>query len=208
MQDAGSEREPPLTNLPMNPPIEKHRPPDGQSSAPDAAVHLPSMSIKAHPPSWSPTDLTQINGYRSADFRVQMPPTPNFSPNGPTTPSLSGTPNSVAGSVPQSPFIQTPSAYPSLFSSATTMIVQPSPIKKKLSLGDYMSRRSNSRVEAPSSTAEKQDSSSPTMQHTALKPSSALAEEAKAHDMEGSAIVETPVKEDVDPLAETEDPKA
>ncbi|KAI9756638.1 MAG: hypothetical protein M1815_003179 [Lichina confinis] len=69
---------------------------------------------------------------RSAGLRVQLPPTPNFGCPSPSTGS------SMAASVGQSP--QTHTHTPVLFSPSGSL-TQASPIKKKLSLSDYVSRR-------------------------------------------------------------------
>ena len=83
-----------------------------------------------------------INGFRNADLKVQLPPKQLLS-DSTTTPTISNTLIPTGNAVAQSPILQTPT-----FSSSTS-ITQPSPVKKKLSLGDYMSRRSSHKPETP-----------------------------------------------------------
>ncbi|KAL8243731.1 hypothetical protein R6Q59_009989 [Mikania micrantha] len=71
-----------------------------------------------------------------------LPPVPTFS-NGVTSPdSSTSTPALTTPSTAQSPSL--PFAGSPSYQSLTASIVMPSPIKKKLSLGDYMSRRNMS----------------------------------------------------------------
>ena len=198
MPDARPDQERLPGDISSNPPVEKFRPPDTSLGVSDD----PNQShFKPPPPAWPTSNNPHPpNGYRVADMRVQLPPTPSFSTN---LASIPGTPDSFSHSIAQSPSGRTASSYPPLFSSLSTNIVQPSPVKKKLSLGDYMSRRSNNKLETPGAAGDK-TGSSPTMQQSLLKP---LAEEAKGHDTEGSAIVGTPPKEDGEFLEGNKDPK-
>ncbi|KAL8659624.1 MAG: hypothetical protein Q9226_000329 [Calogaya cf. arnoldii] len=157
-------------------PIPKPRPPDD----PDARTENASMDFK--PPLPPPQSS---NGYRATDLRVQLPsPIPQHASDG-----ISASPRDIGPSpvIIRSPFIQTPSSLPPLFSSSTPNIIQPSPVKKKVSLGEYMSRRSN-KAEAHSA-GEKPVNSSPILAHSA-KPLPALLE-AKSDLDEGTQVVET-----------------
>ncbi|KAI0387457.1 hypothetical protein F5Y04DRAFT_4756 [Hypomontagnella monticulosa] len=77
---------------------------------------------------------------KSPELRVQMPPVPMF--NGSTNSNVT-TPLSATGTPVQSPF--SASNLPSPFAPASVngIAVQPSPIKKKLSLSDYTKSRMN-----------------------------------------------------------------
>ena len=202
MQDARLEHERPSGDPSSMSPVERFRPPDIASNVFDNTHQSHSNFFKPPPPPW-PTSNNALphNGYRIADMRVQLPPTPSFSTN---PASILVTPSSYSNSLAQSPSGRSSSSYPPLSSSlCASNMVQPSPVKKKLSLGDYMSRRSNNKVETPGIVGDK-TSSSPTMAQSLLKP---LAEEAKGNEMEGSAIVETPSREDGEFSEENKDPK-
>ena len=116
----------------ISPLVEKPRPPGSPQRHPEDPLKDPTLSPQLPPPplpnssTWPGSPAS--HGFRNADLRVTLPP--NILANGaPSTPS----------SIGQSPIVQTPSGtFPSLLSSST---VQPSPVKKKLSLGDYISRR-------------------------------------------------------------------
>lgn len=194
--------------LSTNSPVEKPRPPDDSPMAFDASAptQTPILKPPPLPQAWShpsPSERKQsINGFRTADLRVQLPPKQLFS-GAPTTPLTIGTPGSISTSIAQSPVLQTPSACPLFFSVPTSNLVQPSPVKKKLSLGDYMSRRSSHKVDTPTSATAPSPTapgSSPTMTHTTLKSSDSTIEEAKENITEGSAVMETPKVEPGDPM--------
>ena len=171
------------------------------SETPSAAP----FAVKPPPPAWqsgsSPIspDASRSKGFRSADLHVQLPPTPQFS-TGPFTPSVNGTPTSATPSVAQSPFGlgHSQTSAPAFSPSVMQNVVQASPVKKKLSLSDYINR---SKVDT--STSEKgQPTTSPI---ASLKPSSSLVLEMKTeHALEGSAIVDTPMAKDPsDPIGNT-----
>ena len=117
--------------------IEKARPPDSLHDQTDTIPESPTTTLRPPPlpHDWQTPQASEqkspINGFRNADLKVQLPPKQLFS--GSTTGNI----------VAQSPILQTPT-----FSSSAS-ITQPSPIKKKLSLGDYMSRRSSHKAETP-----------------------------------------------------------
>ena len=195
----------PAPEVAISPTVEKPRPPDEIHQESSESFQIPVSPLQPPPPGQnnSPTEPPKeqpLNGFRSTDLRVQLPPKPVFNGN-PLTPTVAITPTMA-----QSPLVQTP-AFPGVFASALN-IVQPSPIKKKLSLGDYMSRRSShhQRVETPSaagnSSSAKDLEDSPTTTNTGgtAKSLAALAEEATDHNMEGSAITGTPRAEVGDPM--------
>ena len=186
---------------------EMQDPGSGQSSlsalaSTDSLLHTPPNTAELKPPPlWSSNGLQAaaeqsrpINGFRTNDLRVQLPLKPSVPTDSTSNTPLIETPSSA---VPQSPFVQNSSSYPSLFSNSSSNLVQPSPIKKKVSLGEYFSRRKGSQPA----------SSSPTMQYGTLKHLGSMNGESKDGVMHGSAIVETP-KEEHDPLAigESKDP--
>ncbi|KAI9704801.1 MAG: hypothetical protein M1836_006581 [Candelina mexicana] len=213
MQDAGVDDKLPLTDAARSPQIEKPRPPDDTSFTHEAASQTTVAGFKPPPPpppTWNASKAPtshEINGFRSTALRVQLPPTPQFSMSSASTHSSAGTPTSAAGSVIQSPFHA--NNYPPTFSPSISSGVAPSPVKKKLSLSDYVSRRSKAETPAATPTTEKAPhTTSPNLQHSLLKTSSSLTEELKASGaLEGSTTVDTPVKEEVDPLNIPRDPR-
>ncbi|MCJ1400887.1 hypothetical protein MMC11_004098 [Xylographa trunciseda] len=195
--------------------VEKPRPPDQSPHKLDESTQEFASPLKPPPvphawPSPQQSDRKQpINGYRTADLRVQLPPKQLFS-GGPTTPSIITTPNSVASFMAQSPLMHTPNSYPPPFSTSSSNIVTPSPAVKKLSLSDYMnSRRGSHKVDNPiEATRPSTDpmsqvpaaSSSPTLTHIILKSPEKTAEEAIDHHMDGIILHETPHAQGVDLL--------
>ncbi|KAI2620025.1 hypothetical protein GGR54DRAFT_112636 [Hypoxylon sp. NC1633] len=82
---------------------------------------------------------TAPNKNKSPELRVQMPPVPIFTN---TTNPNATTPLSATGTLAQSPFsTNLPSPFPP--PSINGAAVQPSPVKKKLSLSDYTKSRMN-----------------------------------------------------------------
>ncbi|MCJ1253816.1 hypothetical protein MMC24_001630 [Lignoscripta atroalba] len=207
MHDIGapSETPPPLSFSDL--PVQKPRPPDDETKITDGFGRNHAIGIKTPPPPWpvEPLERKQpLNGYRTADLRVQLPPKQVFSSNAPLAPTIIGTPTSITSSFAQSPFSQTPSSYPPLFAPSTSSgFVQPSPAKKKISIGAYMSRLSNSKVETPTTATpdRQQQGTSPTMQHNILKPLASLSEEVRGDQMEDVANTEAPRKDFIDTLS-------
>lgn len=193
-------------NVPSNIPVQKPRPPD------QIPVHSDSMTgieIKSPPP-W-PSQAAQtppkhhghINGYRSTELRVQLPPTPQILHD-----PASESPNvSTANLVPtRTPSAQTSTSHPPIFPANASSLIHPSPAKKKVSLVDYLSRLSNSKAESQS-TSDKNAIASPVLHHNPPKVLAVLEGESKIIATEGSAIFDTPMKEADDPLAEGKDLK-
>ena len=152
-----------------------NRGPSAIDSSLFSAPPLPSQAAhtrKALPP---------INGYRLQ--LSSLPPIPTFS-----NPVNSGTPITMTpGSAQQqSPYslISTTSYLAANSTTTPSAVAAPSPVKKKLSLGDYMSRRNatpavektSSQLEVPSSAVDSTQAAAP----IALQPSQSLIEEAKA----------------------------
>ena len=194
-------------SLPTDLPVQKPRPPDH------------ALVLPAHPEAEGnrppdlppvPVDLrlagvsSPMNGFRSADLRVQLPSAPQL-PLENSESSITATPGTI---VSRSPLLQTPThtsnSYPPLFSASTLNHVQPSPVKKKVSLSDYMSRKKTE----SHSVAEKHASSSPILQHHHIRPFAGTDEGVKELAREGSAMAEVPkIEEYASSGQESKDPK-
>ena len=174
----------------------------------DSILPVPSNNAELKPPPpWLSNGLQttaeqsrHINGYRINDLRVQLPPKPSVPADSASNTPLIETPTSA---ISQSPFVQTSASYTSLFSNSSSSIVQPSPIKKKVSLGEYFSRRKGSQP-----ATEMPASNSLTTHLGTLKHVGSMNGDSKDGAMHGCAIVETPKEEHDHPLAteETKDP--
>ncbi len=194
-------------SLPSDLPVQKPRPPDQVTNLPDLAdggnIKPPprlSLSTGAKPPD---VQSHAVNGYRSADLHVQLPPTSQLRQES-SEPSIIATPSSITS---RSPFSHTPNhvpnSYPPLFTASVSNHVQPSPVKKKVSLGEYMSRKKTE----SHSAAEKRASSSPVLQQHSIRPLTGIEEGVKDLAMEGSAITDIPAKEEGTPVGqESKDP--
>ena len=148
------------------------------------------------PPPWPNPEMPQpVNGYRQNNLRVQMPTKPSMSSDSNSNTPLVETPTSA---VPQSPFTPNPTMFPSSFSHSSSNLTQPNPIKK-VSLGEYFSRRKSSQP-----ATETPRSSSPPSQQGTLKLLATVNGGAKDVAMEDSAIIDTPKKEEIDPIAANE----
>jgi hypothetical protein len=185
MHDAASTRV-----SPANSSAHSVRPQERKSSP---AEQTSTVDIKPPPPWPAVGQSRPVNGYRQNDLRVQMPIKPSISSDSTLNTPLVETPTSA---VPQSPFTQNPNPFPPTFSHSSSSLPQPSPIKKKVSLGEYFSRRKGSQPATEMST-----SSSPPMHQGAFKPAVSTNGDTKDVAMQDSAIVDTPKKEESDPLA-------
>ena len=170
------------------------------------------------------------NGTRPSDLRVQLPPHPPW-PAAVAPPLASPATTPGGALIPPSPATATtthalPSAPPALTPSSaaalTPAAVAPSPIKKKMSLGDYMrDRRGSHKVPdaaPPPATpgvvgeAERKDppaTAPPGVEKKGDEPSAgadakpfggAVGDAAAAKALAGSAVVETPAAEAGDPM--------
>ena len=126
-----------------NPGIEKPRSPG--SPILEVSKVLQESTQPSHPPSIpssASVSMPTVNGFRNADLRIPLLPvlmTNGISSNSTTT--------------AQSPVVQSPSVF---VSASPGSLVSPSPIKKKLSLGDYMRKVSTlSRPETLTLSKEK-----------------------------------------------------
>ncbi|KAI0011028.1 hypothetical protein F4779DRAFT_264326 [Xylariaceae sp. FL0662B] len=143
-------------NKPTLPPID----PSPDTPMDDAPPISPTYA-KVSPVSSSSTTAPLKN--KSPELRVQMPPVPVF--NSPSAVSTATTPLSSTGNPVQSPFSANNLPSP-LAPSVNGVTVQPSPVKKKLSLSDYTKSRMNKAAAAKSVGP--------------LKPPTAIVEEAKS----------------------------
>ncbi|KAI1100680.1 hypothetical protein F4804DRAFT_36989 [Jackrogersella minutella] len=148
----------------------------------DSSTDTPMTDI----PSVSPTDskvpligvpTTVPIKTRSPELRVQMPPVPAFNSS---ALSNTTTPMSATGTLTQSPLSASNLPSPFATASANGITVQPSPIKKKLSLSDYTKSRMNKAAAAKP------------VGHS-LKPPTTVAEEAKSPTSTDTAMLEPPV---------------
>ncbi|KAL6717168.1 SET domain-containing protein 3 [Lecanora helva] len=189
MRDADSAHSPPWTN------ISEAANTQNPSSLFD---RNPTAEIKPPPP-W-PTDerYRPINGYRSSDLRVQLPPKPTLSLDSTSSTPLVETPTSTT----QTPFTTNPPPLSSSQSHSLSGLVQPSPIKKKISLKDYSNRRKGSQPATDSQT-----STSPMMHSGALKPPPLANGTSKDVEMQGSAVIDTPKVEENNPIEESKEGK-
>ena len=151
-----------------------------------------AVEMKPPPPLPITEQSRPINGYRSSDLQMQLPTKPSLSlepaPNAP----LVETPTST---IPQSPVLHNSAATPSSFPHPSSGLVQPSPVKKKVSLGEYFSRRKGSQP-----VAEMQSNSSPTMPAGNLKPPPLTNGLVREEETEASAAVDTPKVAENDPI--------
>ncbi|KAI2607351.1 uncharacterized protein GGS25DRAFT_329786 [Hypoxylon fragiforme] len=134
-----------------------------------------SISPKESRPSQCLSAVVTPMKTKSSDLRVQMPPVPAF--NSSTVPIVT-TPLSATGMSSQSPFSTSniPNTFPT--SSVNGVTVQPSPIKKKLSLSDYTKSRMNKAAAAAKPVG------------TSLKPPATVAEEAKSPTSTDATMLE------------------
>ena len=184
---------------PPNPAVEKHRPPDEIPKVEND--HTNDSPFKPPPPPkpWALNHSSSfhrkeaINGYRSADLRVQLPPKETFTNDSASTPSTISTLTPLPNTMTQSPLSTTSGNYPPSLTPSSSSSTQPTTVKKKLTLGDYITRRSSNKVETLSTVLEdkQQVGSSPTS-HDAAPSLSSLPEETKDQPIEGSTILETP----------------
>lgn len=100
----------------------------------------------------SPTDVsTSATKTKSPELRVQLPPVPAFNINATTVASPSTTPMTGTATTIQSPFSSGNLQNPFGSTAINGVAVNPSPVKKKLSLSDYKSRMSKAAAAKPTS---------------------------------------------------------
>ncbi|KAL8944374.1 MAG: hypothetical protein Q9211_000608 [Gyalolechia sp. 1 TL-2023] len=175
MQGVKHDLDYPVDEMALNSPLQKPRPPDGVGSRPND----PHTTIKPLPTPPVSDDK------RGTDLRLQLPSAAPLVSNDLSADS----PREVTQSpvAARSPFAQTSGSYPPLFPNSNFNVVQPSPVKKKVSLGEYMSRRNNK--PEPASSGERPIKSSPVLLHDPIKPPLDVLGQ-------GGAVVETTKQED------------
>ncbi|KAG8531653.1 uncharacterized protein KY384_003284 [Bacidia gigantensis] len=143
-------------------------------------------SANPGPPPWpSNTQTLPINGIRPPNLIVQLPPKRPQAPDSASSTPLTQTPIST---LPPTLFpTHTPLQPPSTGGS-----LQPSPAKKKVSLSDYIKRKGSS------TDAKHGGAVSPELSHGISKPPLSASNCDAA--MEGSAIVDTPKREEANPM--------
>ena len=195
--DVVHDNDPSWANHTTNVDIQNPRPPDPSSSEAntssnnDVTMATPKPAFLLPPPPRNTADSTISNDFTSnsnrqtsTDLRVQLPPNPHLHPTSPSTPSTAGP------SIAQSPSASAPPS--ALFSpSIISSIAQPSPIKKKLSLSDYVSRKN--KMEMSSSAEKAPPHGSSTSSLGSVKPSSEEGkQQGTGNVIQGSAATEAP----------------
>lgn len=175
--------------------VQKPRPPGTENNQADDSL---KTSIYPVPAPLSSKD------HHATGLQVQLPSQPPL--------LLSETSSASPKDVSQSPVTTRllppfappvpPSTYPPLHPPPvnSTGMPQPSPAKKKYSLGEYMSRLQH-KTEPPSSAGDKASQSSPVLSLDPAKPPIGLDHQRSIKD-EGAAIVDTPRQEVRDPMEE------
>lgn len=107
-----------------------------------AMVDVSRASVTPAPGSVSSEVLTSPLAAKTPDLRVQMPPVPAFDSNVQAVNGIT-TPLSASGSIIQSPLSSGAFTSPFTPAAISSIAVQPSPVKKKLSLSDYTKSRMN-----------------------------------------------------------------
>ncbi|KAI0871549.1 hypothetical protein GGS24DRAFT_57017 [Hypoxylon argillaceum] len=180
-----------LVNMDLDSPTTEQRVATPQTTNTAVARHEPATTVvsddtpmdDAPTPSFSSAKAVPTHGpaplipakVKSPDLRVQLPPVPAFN-------SSKTTPVSANSSVVQSPFSASHLQGPAVTSSVNGVVVQPSPVKKTLSLSDYTNRRMNKAAAAAKSSAS-------------LKPPSTIVEETKSPITTDTAMSDSPLKD-------------
>ncbi|KAI1297957.1 hypothetical protein F5Y03DRAFT_275603 [Xylaria venustula] len=115
----------------------------------DAQISSPSETKTAPVQGSTPPKAAKV---KSPELRVQLPPVPAFNSSSVTNSTI--TPVSASGSVVQSPFSSNVQS-PFVPLSTNGVAVQPSPVKKKLSLSEYTKSRTHKAAAAKSSASLK-----------------------------------------------------
>lgn len=190
-------------------------------SSTTSVVEDPSQSshppIQPPAPPWPVLEKSPEPSEKPVSLHVQLPPAPDFSSQSPVPPSVSDTPGSVTGPltgpVTGSIIAQSPSAISDLpgLPLSVAEIIKPAPMRKKVSLSDYTSRKAKKVVEAQSVTPG--SASSPTLTTTSAQagasgrsetsplptpPPATAAETQTSPSVQGSLPLAT-VKEEVKP---------
>ena len=195
-------------SLPISSPdpiVEKPRPPDETIKILDTTIDNIASTPKDMPlvsPSNRPQPLKNdpqyANGQWSTDSQLQPTLTQYFSDPATSASVITENQTTLSSHVAQSPITRTPTTYPSLLTSSSSGMIQPSPAKKKLSLGDYLSRRSSHKVDTLSTivTDKLHSSSSPPMQYKKITISPNLLDESKFQQTDDNATLNVTRAED------------
>ncbi|KAI1172708.1 hypothetical protein F4777DRAFT_492403 [Nemania sp. FL0916] len=143
----------------------------------DAPMPLASDIVAplVHGPAATTAPLLKM---RSPDLRVQLPPVPAFSDSAVNSTT---TPLSANGGIVQSPFSTTNHNGLAVGLPTNGVAVQPSPVKKKLSLSDYTKSRMNKAAAAKSSAS--------------VKPPSTIIEETKSPTTTDQVMSDSPIRD-------------
>ncbi|KAL9595610.1 MAG: hypothetical protein Q9219_006347 [cf. Caloplaca sp. 3 TL-2023] len=179
-QDAGQDTDRPVDDMTNKVPILKPRPPDeavSQAENTSTAINKPPLKL--------------LRASETITLSVQLPPPAAKLANDVSL----GSPGDITQSpvAAPSPFLATSGIHPALFPVANASMVQPSPVKKKVSLVEYMSRRNN-KTEPPS-TGERSSNSSPVLLHEPVRPPLEIYEQQGAVN-QGNAVTDTLNRED------------
>lgn len=206
MPDAECERTSDIGLSPSNAPVQKPRPPDevhidpGSVTVTETKPPLPRLLPQSEQP--STTHSRSINGYRHPDLRVLLPPTPPLSNEPALDSSTIVTP--VSTSI-RSPLAQSSNNHPSVLTNNISTLIQPSPVKKKISLEEYKKRVGNIKTEVLL-TPEKTISGSPVASQNVSKIAS-LDGEVKISSAESGSAVDGHNREEHDSIGMVKDPK-
>ncbi|KAI1209557.1 uncharacterized protein F4807DRAFT_97052 [Annulohypoxylon truncatum] len=172
----------PGPTVPEIPKQDKPSPTPLDSTTDTPMTDAPSISPTDTKPSLDevPTTAVPIKN-KSPELRVQMPPVPAF--NNSASPSVT-TPMSANGTLTQSPFSASSMPSPFAPTSVNSVAVQPSPVKKKLSLSDYTKSRMNKAAAAKPVVSS-------------LKPPATVVEEAKSPTSTDSVMLDPPVEKSI-----------
>ena len=173
---------------------------NGILSKPQPPAYRSNTVITKPPPPWPTGDpLQNVNGHSNENIRLQLPLKPPFSSDPASNYPLVETPTS---SIPQSPLTHHPTTLNPSFPQPLSNVVQPSPIKKKVSLGEYFSRRKGSQP-----ATDMRNSKSPTMLQGTVKAPILTNGNSKDSENHGSAVVDTPKGEEGNHIEKGKDHK-
>ena len=171
-----------------------------QASVRTSGVPISQSPTELKPPAWPSQPAQSFTDQSVAGDAVrstELPLQPPLKPLQLSDPSSNNPPAQIpASTLSQSPLTQAPSSY-SAFLASSGGPVPPSSAKKKVSLSDYIKRKGSH------STDSKPMSGSPEMSHSTLRNPFAISTTNGQNLIEGSPIVDTPRKEECNPLNST-----
>lgn len=194
MQDVTNAESPQTEAAQADQSLQKQHSPDDEARKPgqlrSPEIKTPPIPAVANSAALPPRQDKLPNGFRSSDLRVQLPSSPQYPHDPISAPPMTVTTTSI---IPRSPFSQASHSYPPLLSSSTSGITQPSPVKK-VSLGEYFSRR-----KTESQSIDKGTASSAFTQQNATKTLANVDEEPKNSSVDGNPIMDNAKKEENNP---------